>query len=242
LCIEEQFYLFLPLILMLLVSFNLIKKGFWILIVLFLFGFFIRYHTYQSLFTTVTDESWLNWYKWVYYPTWTRLDGLLVGVSIAGLLEFKPAFSRKILNYGNLAFVIGLIIFATTYFVCADEESLIATVFGFPLVAIGYGFIVLSALSPKCFLYKYESKITTKIATLSYGIYLIHKIVIHVTQNQLAKLNITDKSNITFLICIVTVFIASLVLNETIEKPFLKLRKKILKKERAGLKELAEAA
>jgi peptidoglycan/LPS O-acetylase OafA/YrhL len=241
LCIEEQFYLFFPLILILLVYFNSIKKGFWILIVLFLFGFFIRYYTYQNLFTPRTDDSWLNWYKWIYYPTWTRLDGLLVGVSIAALLEFKLNFSTKILNYGNLLFVTGLIIFATTYFVCADEESLIATVFGFPLVAVGYGFIVLSALSPKCFLYKYESKITTKIATLSYGIYLIHKIAIHVTQTQFSKINIINDSNIMFLICIVTVFIISLLLNETIEKPFLKLRKKILSRKKTKKNKTSEA-
>ena len=107
-----------------------------------------------------------------------------------------------------------------------------SSVFGFPLIDIGYGFLVLAALSPKCFLHKYESKITTKIATLSYGIYLIHKIVIHVTQTQFSKLSIANNSNIIFVICIVTVFIISLLLNEIIEKPFLKLRKKILSKKK----------
>jgi len=37
-------------------------------------------------------------------------------------------------------------------------------------------------------------------------------------------------SNMMFLFCIAAVFIISLLLNETIEKPFLKLRKKILVK------------
>ena len=68
------------------------------------------------------------------------------------------------------------------------RKALAASVFGFPLVDIGYGIIVLAALSPKCFLYKYESKITTKIAALSYGIYLIHKIVIHVSQTSVFKI------------------------------------------------------
>ena len=100
----------------------------------------------------------------------------------------------------------------------------------FPLVDLGYGIIVLAALSPACFLYKFESKITAKIAMLSYGIYLIHKIIIHVTQTQLAKYNMHDDSNLIFLICIAIVFIVALLLNETIEKPFLNLRKKILLK------------
>ena len=91
---------------------------------------------------------------------------------------------------------------------------------------------MLSALSPGSFLYRYESKITSKIAALSYGIYLIHKIVIHVTQTQFTKFKIAGDGTIMFVICIITVFIISVILNETIEKPFLKLRKKIIIKQK----------
>jgi peptidoglycan/LPS O-acetylase OafA/YrhL len=230
LCIEEQFYLLLPLILMLLVRFKLLKKGFLILVALFVFGFIIRYFSYYHFVLPLGDDRWPGWSEWIYYPTWTRLDGLLVGVSIAALLKFKPLFGNRILSYGNAIFICGLLIFATTYFICSDEQSLTASVFGFPLVDIGYGFIVLSALSPNCFLYKNKSAITSKIAALSYGIYLIHKIVIHVTQAQFIKFKIDDNSNLVFLICVITVFIASLILNEIIEKPFLNLRRKLLVK------------
>ncbi|MEO8711486.1 MAG: acyltransferase [Parafilimonas sp.] len=225
LCIEEQFYLFLPLTLLALIYFKLIKKGYWLLIALFVFGFIIRAYCYLNF---AVDINWLNWYKWIYYPTWSRLDGLLVGVSIAALLQFKPNFSERILKQGNKILLVAVLIFAGTYFLFSEEQTLSGSIFGFTLTDIGYGFVVLAALSPKCFLYKYESRITTKIAGLSYGIYLIHKIVIHVTQNQFIKFKIGDSSNIMFLICIATVFIASLILNETIEKPFLRLRKKIL--------------
>lgn len=230
LCIEEQFYLLLPLILVAFVYFKQIRKATWLLIALFVFGFFIRIYSYNYLYQPFinSNNAWVNWHKWIYYSSWCRLDGLLVGISIAALLEFKPAFGFKILKYGNAIILCSVLIFTATYFLCSDEESFSASVFGFPLTDIGYGFIVLAALSPQCFLYKYKSKVTSKIATLSYGIYLIHKIVIHITQNHLIKFNIDDSSNVMFLLCIATVFIASLILNETIEKPFLMLRKKIL--------------
>lgn len=230
LCIEEQFYLLLPLILVALVYLKKIKKGFWLLIALFVFGFIIRFYCYQHFVLPAGEDSWLPWYKYIYYPTWSRLDGLLVGVSLAALLQFKPSFSESILKHGNKILIVAVLIFTGTYFLFSDQESLSTSVFGFTLVDIGYGFLVLAALSPKCFLYKYESRITTKIAALSYGIYLIHKIVIHVSQNQFAKIKITDSSNVMFLICIVTVLIVSIILNETIEKPFLKLRRKVLNK------------
>ncbi len=241
LCIEEQFYLFLPLLLIALVNFKLIKKGFWLLIALFVFGILIRWYSFNH-FDLSNNDNWVDWSKWIYYPTWCRLDGLLVGVSIAALLQFKPVFSKKILNYGNALLLGSLVLFATAYFFCGNQESFAASVFGFPLVDIGYGIVVLCALSNKSFLYRFKSTITSKIAALSYGIYLIHKIVIHVTQNQLIKFKIDDNSNLMFFICIVTVFIVSLILNETIEKPFLKLRKKILAKGKPVLKDSREVA
>jgi peptidoglycan/LPS O-acetylase OafA/YrhL len=229
LCIEEQFYLLFPLILILLIRFKILHKGFWLLIIMFLAGCMIRTYCYKNLVEVAgQDIDWINWSKWIYYPTWSRLDGLLVGVTIAALLQFKANFSKKILQHENMLLITGLLIFAVTYFICSDAESFTASVFGFPLVDIGYGFIVLAALSPGSFLYRRKSFITAKIAALSYGIYLIHKIVIHVTQNQLAKFKVDDKSNSMFLICVVIVFITSLLLNEIIEKPFLKLRSKIL--------------
>ena len=118
--------------------------------------------------------------------------------------------------------------FVATWLLCSNQVSFNASVFGFPLTDIGYGLIVLSALSPGSFLYKHQSKITVKIAELSYGIYLIHKMVIHVVQAQLVKYKIDDKGNLVFIICTVFVFITALLLNETIEKPFLKLRRKII--------------
>ena len=236
LCIEEQFYLLLPLMLVAFIQFKLFKKAFWLLISLFVFGFIIRIYSYNHFVKPHIndDDSWLYWHKYIYYPSWCRLDGLLTGISVAALLQFKPKFKEWILQFGNWLFIISILVLSVAYFVCLNEQSFGASIFGFPLVSFGYGIMILAALSPKCFLYKYQSKVTTKIASLSFGIYLIHKIIIHITQTQFTKINIEDTSNFMFLICIATVFIASLILNETIEKPFLHLRKKILKKENSA--------
>ena len=232
LCIEEQFYLLLPLILIVLVYFNQIKKASWLLTALFISGFVIRIFSYNHFVKPHlnNDDGWVYWHKYIYYPTWCRLDGLLAGVSIAALVQFKPDFIKPILKYGNLFFIISIITLSVAYVVCLNEESFSASVFGFPLVSAGYGLMIIAALSQHCFLYKYESKITSKIAALSFGIYLIHKMIIHVTQSQFIKFKIDDNSNAMFLICIITTLIAALILNQIIEKPFLKLRRKILSK------------
>lgn len=230
LCIEEQFYLLLPFILLGLMKLKLFKKAYWLLAVLFISGLAARIVLHSNL---ESDNDWLTWYKWIYFPTWSRLDGLLVGVSIAALLQFRPALSKKILAHEKILLLTGVIIFAVSHYICSNQISFSSSVFGLPLTDIGYGFIVLAALSPQSFLYKYESKTTSKIATLSYGIYLIHKMVVHVAQPQLAKFDINDKSNLMFIICTGIVFLSASLLNQIIEKPFLRLRSKLLVKQRA---------
>ena len=125
--------------------------------------------------------------------------------------------------------LIGLLILIAAYFICFDQETFTASIFGYPLIAIGYGILVLGAISSTSFLYKKGSAITTKIAGLSYAIYLTHKIIIHITQQQFSKLNLEKDTNSMFLICIITCFAGAMLMNMLIEKPFLQLRGKLLK-------------
>ncbi|RYD94310.1 MAG: hypothetical protein EOP54_17735 [Sphingobacteriales bacterium] len=100
-----------------------------------------------------------------------------------------------------------------------------ASIFGFPLIAIGYGFMVVGAVSPSGFLYKWNSKVTTFIATLSYAIYLTHKGVIHITHQLLADFKMDH--NLILLISMATCIVFAYLLHLTIEKPFMKLRNQL---------------
>lgn len=228
LCVEEHFYLFLPIILMVLQKFNLVSKSYWLLIVLFIGGFAIRIFSFENLYLPkLNDEnSWLYWYKYIYYPTYNRLDGLLVGVSIAGVYVFAPNILNKISKYGNLLFAISLLIITGAYFLCKDQMTFNASIFGFPIIAIGFGFMVLSAICPTSFLYQWNSKLTTFLATLSYAIYLTHKGVIHTTHLILKDFIIDN--NIMLVICILTCIGFAYLLHLIVEKPFMKVRTKII--------------
>ena len=230
LCIEEQFYLLLPLILSGMVYCNTIKKGYWLLIALFVTGFLVRLYCYQLLLPYSESQVFgVLWYKWIYYPTFCRLDGLLTGVATAAFLQCKPVQGKQILRYGNILLLLGIVILTGAYIVCLEERSFEASIFGFPLVSMGYGVLVLGALSPSSVLYRYRSRVTTTIATLSYGIYLVHKFIIHITQEQLEKLGVDADSNLMLLVCVFTVLLGAWILNTSVEKPFLKLRDKVLR-------------
>jgi peptidoglycan/LPS O-acetylase OafA/YrhL len=229
LCVEEHFYFFIPLILILLQSLRITKKSYWLILALFLFSFTIRIFSYYHFFIPKIGEenSLMYWYKYVYYPTYNRLDGLLVGVAIAFIYQFYPDFWDRISKYGNYFFIISLFILLASYFLFQDQFSIYTAIFGFPLIAAGYGMLVIGAISPSTFLYRWNSKATTFGATISYAIYLTHKGIIHITSQFLANLKIDGY--LLLFICIAACTLGAVILNRVIEKPFMKLRLKFLK-------------
>ncbi len=103
-----------------------------------------------------------------------------------------------------------------------------ATLWSFPLVGLPYGLILAAVVCPSSLVYHFKSFITSWLATLSYSIYLSHKIVIHVTQNLFRSVGMDKNSNLMMLISMVAVVAAALIMRYAIEKPALALRNKIL--------------
>ncbi|TSD64934.1 acyltransferase [Inquilinus sp. KBS0705] len=232
LCVEEQFYLLLPLALLLIYRKLLLRKGAYILALIALLGFAIRAFSWYHLVTPHqgADDFFRYWYMYIYYPIYNRLDGLLMGIAVSALLHYQPVIAKKIAKYGNWLLPLGLAILAFAYWLCIDQHSYQGTIFGFPVVALGYGAIVLCAVSGGSVLYKYKSFITEKLAGLSYGIYLIHKGIIHLVQQHLESHSIPKNGNLMFVLCMISVIIGAILLQLVVERPMLKLRKMVLSK------------
>ncbi|QHV99342.1 acyltransferase family protein [Spirosoma endbachense] len=228
LCVEEHFYLFLPVTLVVYQSLNRFNRAGWLLLVLFLLSFGARLYSFKVMYAPYIghENSWLYWYKYVYYPTYNRLDGLLIGVAIAGVYTFRPNLWHRVSKHGNLLLAAGILLLILAYLLCEDQQTLIASVFGFPLLSIGYGFVVAGAVSPTSFMYSWQSTISTSIATLSFAIYLTHKGIIKITHNLVEGTN--WDSNWVLIVCVITSFLGALLLNRLIERPFLKIRNRIL--------------
>ncbi|WP_259070532.1 acyltransferase family protein [Mucilaginibacter sp. X4EP1] len=238
LCVEEQFYLVLPLILWLLTYLKAGKKAIYLIVILFIAGFALRlwgwYHFVEPILPT--GNLGVTWNKYIYYPTYNRLDGLLTGVSIAGLFTFYPKTKEWVNKRSNITLLVGLAVLLAAYFVSTPQDTFYTCLFGFPLISIGYGIILAAMVCPSNILFNAKSWLTAQIATLSYSIYLSHKIVIHLTQNLLERAGIDKNSNLTMLICIIASVAGALVLRYVVEKPALRLRDAILKKR--SIKEL----
>lgn len=236
LCIEEQFYLLLPFSLTIIARKGYLNKGGYILLFLFLLGMLIRtvswfYFIEPFYFHDIVDGRFVAYNKWVYYPTYNRLDGLLVGVGIAALMIFRPTLRDRLAAYGNSLFFGGCAVIIMTYFFLSNDRlDFLPTLFGYPLIAVGFGLMVLGALYPTCFLYHVRWKVSTLIAALSYGIYLCHKFLNHLLQEPLTVIGIPENSNWRLLICAIVSVLGALILHRFVEYPFLKWRNILLRR------------
>lgn len=230
LCIEEQFYLLLPLCLAALLVLHKLRAGIWIILALFVGGVIVRWSSYCSIIVPVLgqESAPVLWYKWIYYPTWCRLDGLLAGVLLAAGTGFAPKLKYIASRHGNALLIVGLAMLAIAWFLCANQMSFGASVFGFPLVALGFAALVASAVTPGSLLFCRYSSITATVANLSYSLYLTHKMVIHVTQQYVGALGIPGDSIAMLLVCMATCLGVAVMLRFLIERPFMRLRNRIL--------------
>ncbi|MGZ3764528.1 MAG: acyltransferase family protein [Mucilaginibacter sp.] len=232
LCVEEQFYLVLPLMFLLFGYFKVGRKAAYVLIALFIGGFAIRLWSWYHFMEPVLSSNKYGafWNEYIYYPTYNRLDSLLIGVSIAGLYTFYPSIKAFVNKHCNLVMFSGMILLLLSYFVCEGYSTFNTAIWGFPLIALSYGLIVAAVVCPASPVYSFKSYITSRIAVLSYAMYLSHKIVIHVVQNMLQGTGIDRDSNLMMIICFMATIAAALIMRYAIEKPALILRNKILYK------------
>lgn len=241
LSIEEQFYLLLPLA----ISFSRekegFKKGFYVLVGVFLFGLLVRaaswLHFVEPFYThNISEGRFVAYNKWVYYPTYNRLDGLIAGVTIAAIVTFYPQLTKRISRYGNQLFFVGVLLTAIAYLFLKDDRlAFWPTLLGYPLLALAFGCMVFGAIFPSCFLYHLKWRWSAVLAALSYSIYLCHKLVNEVLQNPLDELGIPAESNWRVILCACVTLLVALLMNRLIEYPFMKWKHSLLlkKQERA---------
>lgn len=233
LCIEEQFYLMLPLALWLVVRTGASRWGTWIFFGIFVFGLFMRGVNWMCFMKPfyeggITENRFITYNKWVYYPTYNRLDGLTVGVMIAAIMNYRPYWRAWQQTRGNQLLLAGLALLAGAYFLMrGDRLAFWPTLLGYPLLSLAYGTMVFAALSPSCILHRVRWRVSTVIAALSYGMYLCHKFLNHLMQGPLDAWGFGQDGSLRVLICLVVSVLGAWLLNFLVEYPFMRLRRRL---------------
>jgi peptidoglycan/LPS O-acetylase OafA/YrhL len=225
----------LPIVILSVFYFKIQKGTLYLIVTLILIGFVFRIYNWNEYVQPLIDSGnrrgmVFGFQEKVYYPSYNRMDGLLIGVGIALINNYKPKLREFFKKYSNYILLIGVGLFLIAYKIFDNFISYKTAVFGFPIISIAYGLIVLAAINPTCILHKFKSRITLIIATLSYAIYLTHKLLFHLTKT-IIKNDLEILNKWTFWICFAISGIVGLIIHIAIEQPSFRFRNKILRKE-----------
>ena len=224
LCIEAQFYLLLPFLLVLIMR---LKRGGMALPVAVLVGGIILRAAIAYFISADGIVSYRGFQRLIYYPTWPRLDPLTLGVCLAAIEQFRPHWWKKLTDSAvwlwlpALAFIIyGL------YLGEGDQLTIATAIWQFPLIALGMAAFLVCAVSPRLPLQRVALPGTAFIASIAYSVYLIHKLAIHWVDGVCKAYDLTPTSALAILMVLVAIALIGTILFFSVERPFLQLRQK----------------
>lgn len=225
LAVEDQFYLLLPLILILVSRW--LRARFIIPCLIVLGGIGLRaFFAWQNL--AETGVSFRGFQTWIYYPTWTRLDPLVLGVVLAAIEKFRPQWWRRLMNFAPWLLLPGLaLIVYALYLGEGDYLTVAAAIWQFPLIALGMAALLVCAVSPRLILRRVKIPGAAFIASIAYSAYLVQKLVIHFVAQFFVTHNIMLTSVAALFGVELCVYAIATILFLAVERPFLQLRHRI---------------
>ena len=241
LCVEEHFYLFFPILVLWLMRKPSLGKATGVAATIFVAGLIVRWMIWAHYLAPIADDSnnerlfIVRYWGMLYFPTYARLDGLLVGVLLAGIRIFRPGWWSYAMARRALVFVVASILLGLAIWSCWEIYSVSAVVWGFPLIAFGFGFLLVAVAGLPV-----RIPGATIGATLAYSTYLTHKAVMHLDRVYLGNL-LSVNWFVSLVIYAVSCLIVASALYLCIEGPFLRLRERIISPIRAPKSALATA-
>jgi len=229
LCVEEQFYLVLPLVVLLAVKLgSRMIQAWWLLLALLVVGIAARWVLWSE-YGLEAGGKIDGYYPNVYYATLGRFDEFLPGIAVALIKNYHPALWRRMMARGAALFGVGLAATVTIlygvlhhYYIDDFGYPFFMSVFGYSCVAGAFSLLVASALSPHSPLYRVKIPGAKALALWSYSIYLTHKPIGFVLKNYLAP-NALPQAALALVITAASVALGA-VLYRLVELPFMQWR------------------
>ena len=226
LAVEDQFYLALPFLLLILCGRP--RAAVIVPCLLVVGGIILRAFLAARNPSVDGGVSFRGFQAWIYYPTWTRLDPLVFGVALAAIEKFRPQWWQRLTGTALWIWLPGLAIIAyALYLGEGDHLTVTACVWQFPLIAIGMAALLICVVSPRSFFRRIAIPGAAFIASIAYSAYLIQKLVIHFVGQFCTSHNIPLTSLSALIVVELCVYAAATILFLVIERPFLQLRHRI---------------
>jgi peptidoglycan/LPS O-acetylase OafA/YrhL len=232
LCIEEQFYVVLPLALLGAVALRLRRWQAWcVLGALVACGIALRAHLWHSY--ALEDGMQVRGYMaHIYYATLCRFDEFLPGVAVALIRHGHPGLWQRLMDHGQTILLAGVASCAALlygalhhYYIDGYGYGFFMTAFGYSLIAMAFALLVIGALSPRTLLHRVQIPGARPLALWSYSIYLVHKPV----GNIVGKMAVTwaFPPQVTLAATLLLSLAVGAPLYAIVERPFMVLRDRL---------------
>jgi peptidoglycan/LPS O-acetylase OafA/YrhL len=228
LCIEEQFYLLLPAAALLVGALRGGARWGWAAIAATLAaGMLVRGLLWQDLVHGPLAQH--NYFKFIYYSSFCRFDELVAGVALALLKNHHAGAWRRLTAHGNLALAAGAAVCALAFALfLSDRYSFGITVFGYPMLALGFALLIVAALGERSLLRTIRVPGAGSLALWSYAVYLTHKQVCILAARPLAGWGYGPESPMAIGVLLALSVLSGWVLYRLVETPFMALRSRYL--------------
>ncbi|HZZ67396.1 MAG TPA: acyltransferase [Phenylobacterium sp.] len=230
LCVEEQFYLVAPVVIWLMARRATAAKTIALCLALLVGGMALRgyiwTHDLAPLQNIPHGHLAQRYQERIYYPTWTRLDGLLGGVALALAASFRPDLWARMMRRADLFAVAGVVCVLGGIWIFSGPRGLVPTVFGYPLVSIGMTALVAAAAGPTGILGRQAIPGAATIAAMAYSLYLTHKQIYHMVHVAVGA-SLDGRPVLAFLTYAGAAMAGGAILYLAVERPFLRLRERL---------------
>lgn len=226
LAVEDQFYLVLPVLLFFLVRWK--RAAFLVPILVVLGGCALRGYLAASHPNAAGNGvSGRAFQSLIYYPTWTRLDPLVLGVVLAAIQRHRPAWWQRLTNLAPWLWLPAFALIAYALYLAEDAITVVGCIWQFPLIALGMAALLVCALSPRLPFNRYQIPGAAFLASIAYSVYLSHKLVIHFVIEWGGQQGLALTSWPAILLVELLIYLGGTLLYFAVERPFLLLRHRI---------------
>lgn len=226
LAIEEQFYVLLPALALLGAALKGSLRLAWSAIALaFIAGMLVRANLWQEM--AEQNYKLYFYFKHIYYSSLCRYDELLAGVALALLRNQHAGIWARLTRHGNLMGVLGLLVCALAFrFFLDDRYGFGITVFGFPLMALGFSLLIVASVAEGSLLRGLRVPGAGQLALWSYAIYLLHKPVCVMAAGWLQGQGYGAGHPLTIGALLLLSVVTGWLLYKLVETPFMLLRER----------------
>ena len=244
LCVEEHFYLIAPFLVAALMRRPAAWKAVAVCAAILIGGMALRGAIWllvlEPLKHLPQGGFGVGYQERIYYPTWTRLDGLLAGFMLAMVRVFRPAAWAAIGRRANLTLAGALAGLGLSVWLFVNQRDLGPTVFAYPILAFSMAGLVAAAAAPRGALARLRVPGASSVAAIAYSLYLVHKPVMHLTHLYLGA-RLETQPLLAAVAFPALAIAAGALLYLGVERPFLRLRDRLLAPPRRPLPARAQA-